>query len=545
MTLTTPLIKKYNSDTALYDSLGDIKQSYISLIQEENFIYFLKDTSGTVHRYNTITEELSVLTLKYTNGMLVGMPKINPDGTITYPTQKDYLVMPLDYGDDALIPLGLQDNLQNGQIPSETILNNYIPAKIVYANNETQNVYSILKYKGSIYGFEGYNTKKFVDDTVLYIKNNNQLVQESFDRKINIVHLSSATQIRDFIIDDQYNYYVIHNKNKITKFDKNRILNYSFNLSASTDSLFNQLLVMPDNIIELLKIDFVREYTNNGLDMYPIVLGKISNTTSFLSANQLFLAKIDETTKTVTRLEFLSLTGNYIPYGNVNKVNYNLTNYEYLKNKYPLKKEIIFKLILQNVYNNKDKIKVEIPIATDKFQSEYHHFAFKLDGLEGTVSLFVDGTKYKTIHIQKGQYVFQDIFGETINIGNTYFHNNISLGKHLNQPNYYYINNAKIKQFKIYKKALTDNEILFHTYHGLNMDDLVLSLPCDQRNEIDGIERQFKLDTTGNKSNKVNVIIRNSKLTNTTLKNQMKEVLLEKLKKVLPITTSINNIEFK
>ena len=540
-----PLIKKYNSDVALYDSLGDIKNSYISLIQEENFIYFLKDTLGTVVRYNTITEELSVLNLKYTNGLLVGMPLINPDGTITYPEQPDYLIMPLDYGDDTLIPLGLQDNLQNGQIPNETLLNNYIPAKIVYVNDETQKIQSILKYKGSIYGFEGYDVKKFVDDTVLYIKNNNELVQESFDRKINIVHLSSSTQIRDFIVDDQNNYYVIHNKNKISKFDKNRILNYSFGISSTTDSLFNQLSVMPDNGIEILKIDFVREYTDNGLDSYPIVLGKITNTTNILSANQLFLAKIDETTKTITRLNFLSLTGNYIPYGDQNKVNYNLTNHEYLKNKYPSKKEIIFKLILQNVYNNKDKIKVEIPISTHKFQSEYHHFAFKLDGLEGTVSLFIDGTKHKTVYIQKGQYIFQDIFGETINVGNTYFRNNISLGEHLNQPNYYYIDNAKIKQFKIYKKALSDNEILFHTYHGLNMDDLVLSLPCDQRNEVDGIERQFKLDTTGNKSNKINVIIRNSKLTNTTLKNQMKEVLLEKLKKVLPITTSVNDIEFK
>ena len=42
----------------------------------------------------------------------------------------------------------------------------------------------------------------FVNDSVLYIKNNNTLVQESYDRKINIIHLSSSTEIRDFILDD-------------------------------------------------------------------------------------------------------------------------------------------------------------------------------------------------------------------------------------------------------------------------------------------------------------------------------------------------------
>lgn len=540
-----PLIKKYNSDVAIYDSLGDINNSYISLIQEENFIYFLKNNAGEVVRYNTITEELSVLNLIFLNGGLVGMPIIDNEGNITYPPEKDYLVIPLEYGEDALIPLGLQENLQNSQIPDQVLLDNYIPAKTVYLSGDTQIVNSILKYKGDIYGFDGYDVKKFVDDTVLYIKGNNKLIQESFDRKINITHLSSSTEIRDFIIDDMYNYYVIHNKNKISKFNKDRILNYSFNISASTDSLFNTLSVMPDNTIELLKIDFVREYTNNGLEEYPIVLGKITNTANTLSANQLFLGKVDEITKTITRLNFLSLTGNYYPYEDVNKVNYNLTNYEFLKNKYPIKKEIIFKLILQNVYNNQDKIKVEIPINTEKFQSEYHHFAFKLDGLEGTISLFLDGIKHKTVYIQKGQYIFQDIFSESINVGNTYFKNNLSLSKQLNQPNYYYVNNAKIKQFKIYKRSLTDNEILCHAYHGLNMDDLVVSLPCDQRNEIDGIERQFKLDTTGNKSNKVNIIITNSKLTNTTLQNEMKDIILEKLKKVLPITTSVNKIEFK
>jgi hypothetical protein len=77
------------------------------------------------------------------------------------------------------------------------------------------------------------------------------------------------------------------------------------------------------------------------------------------------------------------------------------------------------------------------------------------------------------------------------------------------------------------------------------MKDLIVSLPCDQRNELDGIERQFKLDTTGNKSNKINIIIKNSQLTNSIVQNHMKDIIFEKLQKLLPITTTINNIEFR
>jgi hypothetical protein len=242
---------------------------------------------------------------------------------------------------------------------------------------------------------------------------------------------------------------------------------------------------------------------------------------------------------------FVPLTGAYYQYGDPRRINYNLTNYEYLKNNYKKKDELTFKVVLQNVYDNRDLIRLEIPISTYLFKSEKHHFAFRMDGINGTVSVFVDGKEIKTVHIQKGRYIFQDIFTDAMNVGRTYFNNNISLTEYLNQPNYYYTNNLSLKRFKIFNKALSNNEIEFEMFGGTSMQDLVVSLPCDQRNELDGIERQFKLDTTGNKSNKINLIIKNSQITNTILQNRLKDIISEKLKKVLPITTTINNIEFR
>ena len=161
------------------------------------------------------------------------------------------------------------------------------------------------------------------------------------------------------------------------------------------------------------------------------------------------------------------------------------------------------------------------------------------------ISVFCDGKEIKTVNIQKGQYIFQDIFDESISVGNTYYHNNITMDEYLNQKNYYFINNTKIKQFKFYNKSLSNNQIDFLVYNGLKMNDLVVSLPCGQRNELDNIERQFKLDINGSKSNKINIIVKNSKITNNIIKEQVKTILEEKLKKVLPITTTINNIEFR
>ena len=409
------------------------------------------------------------------------------------------------------------------------------------------NLYSVLKYRDVLYGFEGYDAKPFVDDTVLYIKDNNKLVQESYNKNVNVIHLQSSTEIRDFMIDDDNNYYVLHNKNSISKFSKDRILSYSFSVIPAVSSIFNSLSVMPNDEIELLKIDYVREYTNSGLSAYPIILGKIKNGTgnSILAPSQMFLGKIDEANKNIYEASFIPLTGEYFPHGNSNRVNYNLTNYEYLKKTYKTKDELIFKVVLQNVYNNKDVLKVQIPISTYLFKSEKHHFAFRMNGIEGTISVFVDGKEIQTVYIQKGRYIFQDIFTDSMNVGRTYFNNNISLTDYLNQSNYYYINNATLKRFKIFNKALTNNEIEFEMFGGIKMQDLVVSLPCDQRNELDGIERQFKLDTTGNKSNKINLIIKNSQITNTSVQNRLKDIIFDNLKKVLPITTTINNIEFR
>jgi hypothetical protein len=217
-----PLITKFKSSAALYDSLGDVVNSYVSLSYDKDNIYILKDSSGNLVVYNTITEEVS-------------------------------------------------------------------SSKI----DSSEEIFSILKYQDTLYGFNGYSAKPFVEDTVLYVKDNNKLVQESYNKIVNVTHLYSSTEIKDFMIDDDYNYYVLHNKNTISKFSKDRIKSYTFSIVPSVSSIFNSLFVMPNDEIELLKIDYVREYTNTGLSSYPIVLGKIKNGTgdAILAPSQMFLGK--------------------------------------------------------------------------------------------------------------------------------------------------------------------------------------------------------------------------------------------------------------
>ena len=481
---TFPNITRFTSDSILYDRIGDADIEHISIVYEENKIYFLLDTSGVCVEFDIKTRDFNYIT----------------------PT-----------------------------IVNTTVVN------------------SIIRYDNVLYGFAGYQATKFIDNTVFHILDGNKLVQESFDGTVKHIHVQSDSEIRDFFVDENYNYYIIHNTNKLSKFTKDRILVYNIEFRNTATNYFYDIGISTNSTIELIKIDYVREYTPNGLSAYPIILGCDGNT------KELFLMKLNDNSisKDITSDYLIEtpvflkdadnnkLTGEYLPFGNPNRVNYNLTNYEYLKRVYGNYNEMLFKITLKNEFNNEDYYNISIPISTELFTTEKHHFTFRLDSVNGVITILLDGKIIATEYIKPGQFLFQNVFYEGMSIGNTYYSNKTTLDKYLNQSGYYYCDNFSVDQFKMYNKALTDNEVNFAILQNVGVDDLIVSLPTGQRNGLDEIERQFKLDVTGNKSNKFNIIVKNSGIVNPLLQQQMSEILKEKLSKYIPATSEIYNIEFR
>jgi hypothetical protein len=423
------------------------------------------------------------------------------------------------------------------QVDGYNIYNEQISTQVATTRSGESNVKSLVVKQGVAHAFQGYTAKPFDDTSVMYITDDNTLVKDTYDFTSKTTLLSSHSYIRDFFIDEQQNYYVIHNKSSLTKFNKDRIVDYTMKISASASYFVNVVPLTADP--ELMTVDKVREYTNTGLKQYPIVLGRINT-------GQMFLARVDDNTSLLSNVTMLPLSGTFYPHNDTRHVNYNLTNYTHLHQKYKNRSlELLFKLTLKNIYNNQDVIQVEIPVDTTVFTTGSHHFVFRLNTTMGKVSLFVDGREHKTINIPPVNYTFQDITQESMCVGATYFYNNIPLFVKLRQPNYYMINNCNIKQFRIYDKAITDDEIRLLTYNNTKMGDLMLSLPCGQRNEIDQIERIFSFNVPGNRSNYINVIVKDTNINNAQLQQRVSEVLTEKLKKVLPVATKINSIKFK
>lgn len=477
-----PYTTKFLSNGAIVDSVGSKEQTYISVYNTETYTYYLRNTAGVVERYNTQTEEISTA---YVN--IPSYKKRVTQGKVKIVTDKNYPV------------------------------------------------YSVVEKNGAVYAFTGYKARKFDNDTVFFIADNDKIISEKFNRSSKTTILSSSTGIHDFFIFDDKSYCVIHANNQLSKFSKERELIYSFKVESNIEALS---AVGISSVSKLLAVDFVREYSDKGVRSYPILLGSMSD-------DRLFLAKVDETLPTITFAKVLPIYSQYYKFGDDRKLNYNLTNYEYLRRESKFTGQLMFKLKLINLYNNRDTLNVKIPFDVTKLTSGYHHFAFRVDAVDGFVCLFVDGVEISRVSIPSSKYTFQNISQESLYVGTTYFYNNIPLFKFLKQDNFYFVDKCKVKQFKIYDRALNDNEIRFLTYSGQHVEDLVTSFPSDQRSGIDEIERQFTLDVNGNKSNSINILIKNSTITNPTVQNYIKDTVVERLKKVLPATTRIENITFR
>lgn len=105
---------------------------------------------------------------------------------------------------------------------------------------------------------------------------------------------------------------------------------------------------------------------------------------------------------------------------------------------------------------------------------------------------------------------------------------------------------AKDLIFDIYTRSLTVNEslILPFTNKLIAIDNIKVTLPCDQRNSEDDIDLfQTVCNNQAFKSNYINVLIRNVDLPEN-IKNELNLIVADTCNRYTPLTTEINNITY-
>ena len=96
-------------------------------------------------------------------------------------------------------------------------------------------------------------------------------------------------------------------------------------------------------------------------------------------------------------------------------------------------------------------------------------------------------------------------------------------------------------------EPLNENErIAFLFSSNLNnIQDITISLPCGQRNLTDNIQLVNSINTNlKHKSNEVDINIKNLNITDSNIRDEVKNIVLTNIKNSIPKTTNINDIKF-
>ena len=79
----------------------------------------------------------------------------------------------------------------------------------------------------------------------------------------------------------------------------------------------------------------------------------------------------------------------------------------------------------------------------------------------------------------------------------------------------------------------------------MKVGELIASLPCGQRNQVEQIQRFFKWQIPGNKSNNINIRVKSNILANDKINQVLKEIIRRDISNSLPASVNINDIIFE
>ena len=110
----------------------------------------------------------------------------------------------------------------------------------------------------------------------------------------------------------------------------------------------------------------------------------------------------------------------------------------------------------------------------------------------------------------------------------------LTLANKLLQPKKYFIDNAKIKGFKLYNKTMSYFDMLAHYNYHIGDKDLIWSYPIGQRTYIDTIDKlsKFTFPERINNDYKVNIV--NTNIKDKKLKDKIEERIEKELHKITP-----------
>lgn len=394
---------------------------------------------------------------------------------------------------------------------------------------------------GDVAGFRGSKTIKYDKKYAITLIENVALVKESFDHvertiisEIDIIDKTEqpVNLIKDFLIYDSSIYYLVGDTLLYKVNEENIVLT------------IDNIDVKPaeDDVYQTVAIDFVREYVDGKLQEFPIIISEGDDNTPG------FITKVVEKDGELNTLETSSISTAvfFIDKCNI-PIRYNLTSYRYLKEFKPESSSLKFNFKFKNLNNNRDFLQTRFEYDVSEFiEGSKHHFAIRVDTVNGFINVFVDSNKVFTYRFNAAKYNLSNLLNDGFCIGSTNFYNNILLPEVLKLPNYYFCNDLYMEQPKFYREAVKDIDIKFLYLNNININKLSASLPAGSNNKTETIKTYFKWRNSISKSNDINIIIKGEKIGNNgALVEKIKQRILDDVATTLPASTNIKNITIR
>lgn len=370
---------------------------------------------------------------------------------------------------------------------------------------------------------------------------NNYIYTYDQSTSANIQAISAQEIIEGVHSDKTGNIWVLHDYNKVSKLDNDRNLIFTTNLSA----------IMPavSSVRYNRYMDFVYEFDQTGYTNHAIIINQSLSGCKSISVRQdgsikTFATMLTGSSRVQTDIVTFFSTPMVSSFSLSAHSWKSVTGFDYLKkHKLNTTPRIEAKIALTNIYNSSTSTHsysgYTLTLPTSGLKRGWHNFNVLLNAETGRYEMHVDGhlVDNKTIH--SGRYSYSDIFDQPLTVGSSPYLTKFVIGEQLQQKYSYLANGLKIKNFKLYDTALSYYDILSHYTVVMNTNDMKWDISTGQRNYIDTVERVFKHKIPGRKSDVVDINIKNTLLTDVSLKNELQDKILQNVNNIMPINVKI------
>jgi hypothetical protein len=386
-------------------------------------------------------------------------------------------------------------------------------------NIDVNSINSIVHVNNNFYGLSSFDAI-LSDNSIYYLSNSYEIRKWNLTDLVDYPFFTATIPIKSFNIDKNNNFWILQDtKVYVYTSDRQPINNFNID-NATKDSYY---------------INFGNEFIPTGELYYAAIT---THRYDPLSDKKITTLRYTTAGEFLNKFDTQAVFGD--PLMNQNVTGDDFVRREALSTYYP--NTINVKASLTNVINSTNT-DFNLSYGLDLLGPGYHNITARIDGVKGSISLFIDGLKKDEVLMNPGEYILSNTFQRPLILGATSFFNSSTLPQYLKTPQFYTVG-CKIKNFSIYQIALNDFDIRLFSTRNTTIPEINYNIPGGKRGYVEEIERVFKQDVPIKKSSAFNMKLINLGNISNDLKAALEATIKQQIQSKLPYNAELKDIKW-